>query len=242
MLILWFRCKYAILTKTESGGNRISMESIQFIFDFILHIDVHLENMIQSYGLWTFGILWGIIFSETGLVFLPFLPGDSLLFAAGALSAKSTGNFNVGALIAVCISAAFIGNTVNYFIGQFFGEKILSTSFFKKIIKPEQLEKSRAFFEKHGVVSIVLARFIPIVRTIVPFIAGVSEMTWKKYTLYNLIGAVTWVTLFIMTGYLFGNIPFVAHNFSLVVIAIVFISLVPLVLELIRNRRQKVNN
>ncbi|MGL4662323.1 MAG: VTT domain-containing protein, partial [Culicoidibacterales bacterium] len=127
------------------------MEFIKFIFDFILHIDSHLETMIQSYGLWTFGILWSIIFSETGLVFLPFLPGDSLLFAAGALSAKATTDFNVIAVLFTCITAAFIGNTVNYFIGQFFGEKILSTKFFKKIIKPEQLEKSHAFFEKHGV-------------------------------------------------------------------------------------------
>lgn len=214
------------------------MEFIKFILDFILHIDSHLEVMIQSYGLWTFGILWAIIFSETGLVFLPFLPGDSLLFAAGALSAKATTNFNVVLVLLTCISAAFIGNTVNYFVGQFFGEKILSTTFFKKIIKPEQLEKSRAFFEKHGVVSIVLARFIPIVRTIVPFIAGVSEMTWKKYTLYNIIGAVLWVSIFVVVGYLFGNIPFVSDNFSLVVIMIVFISLVPIIVEVIRNKKK----
>lgn len=215
------------------------MEFITFIFNFILHIDSHLETMIQTYGLWTFGILWGIIFSETGLVFLPFLPGDSLLFAAGALSAKSTTDFNVVAVLITCISAAFIGNTVNYFVGQFFGEKILATQFFKRIIKPEQLEKSHAFFEKHGVVSIVLARFIPIVRTIVPFIAGVSDMTWKKYTLYNLVGAVVWVSIFVIVGYLFGNIPFVANNFSLVVIMIVFISLIPILVEVIRNKKAK---
>lgn len=215
------------------------MDMIRFVIDFILHIDSHLEAMIQSYGFWTFGILWGIIFSETGLVFLPFLPGDSLLFAAGALSAKSTANFNVFLVLFTCISAAFIGNTVNYFVGQFFGEKILSTKFFKKIIKPEQLAKSHAFFEKHGVVSIILARFIPIIRTIVPFIAGVSEMTWKKYTLYNLIGAVSWVSLFVIVGYLFGNIPFVSHNFSLVVMMIVFISLVPIIIEFIRNKKSK---
>lgn len=213
------------------------MGFIQQVIDFILHIDKHLADMIQTYGGWTFGILWAIIFSETGLVFLPFLPGDSLLFAAGALSAKVT-EFNILVLLLVCISAAFIGNTVNYFVGNLFGEKILSTKFFKKIIKPEQLEKSHAFFEKYGVVSIVLARFIPIVRTIVPFIAGISKMSWRKYTFYNLVGAVSWVSLFIMVGFFFGNIPFVEKNFSLVVMAIIVISVVPVIIEVIRSRKK----
>lgn len=212
------------------------MDFINGIINFILHIDKHLAEMIQSYGNWTFAILWGIIFSETGLVFLPFLPGDSLLFAAGALSASVQG-FNIFVLLIVCVTAAFIGNMVNYFVGQLFGEKILSTKFFKRIIKPEQLEKSHAFFEKHGVVSIVLARFIPIIRTIVPFIAGVSEMTWKKFMVYNFIGAFSWVTLITLAGYFFGGIEVVKNNFSLVVIAIILISVLPVIIELVRGRK-----
>lgn len=214
------------------------MDFINGIINFILHIDKHLAEMIQSYGNWTFAILWGIIFSETGLVFLPFLPGDSLLFAAGALSASVQG-FNIFVLLIVCITAAFIGNTVNYFVGQLFGEKILSTKFFKRIIKPEQLEKSHAFFEKHGVVSIVLARFIPIIRTIVPFIAGVSEMTWKKFMVYNFVGAFSWVMLITLAGYFFGGIEVVKNNFSLVVIAIILISVLPVIIELVRGRKTK---
>lgn len=212
------------------------MEVLKSLINFILHIDKHLATMIQTYGVGTFAILWAIIFSETGLVFLPFLPGDSLLFAAGALSASVQG-FNIIVLLVACISAAFIGNMVNYFVGQLFGEKILSTKFFKRIIKPEQLEKSHAFFEKHGVVSIVLARFIPIVRTIVPFIAGVSEMTWKKFMVYNFIGAFSWVVLITMAGYFFGGIEIVKNNFSLVVIAIIIISLVPIIIEVVRNKK-----
>ena len=213
------------------------MNIIKVIIDFIMHIDKNLEIMIKTYGMGAYAILGAIIFAETGLVVLPFLPGDSLLFAAGALSAKPNG-FSFPVLLLVCISMAFIGNTVNYFIGSFFGKKILSTNFFKKIIKDEQLKKAHDFFEKHGVVSIVLARFVPILRTVVPFIAGISEMSWKKYMFYNFIGAVSWVTLLLSAGSFFGNIPFVEKNFSVVVLAIVFISVLPVVFEVIRKRKK----
>lgn len=208
------------------------------IIDFILHIDKHLVEMIDSYGWATYFILFAIIFSETGLVFLPFLPGDSLLFAAGALSV-SDGGFNVILLLILCITAAFLGNTINYIVGHFFGERILKTSFMQRIIKPEQLQKSHEFFEKYGTKSIVLARFIPIIRTIVPFLAGISEMTFKKYTIYNFVGAFLWVSLCILSGYFFGQIPLIKDNFSFVVLAIIGISLVPIAFEVYRARKEK---
>lgn len=213
------------------------MNIVTNLIDFLLHIDTHLANLIATYGDLIYIIIGGIIFIETGLVFFPFLPGDSLLFAGGALSASDSG-LNLIILITVCFSAAFLGNTVNYFIGKLFGEKILKTEFFKKIISEQQLEKSHNFFEKHGAASLVIARFIPIVRTIVPFVAGVSEMSWRKYMMYNFIGALAWVLLGVLAGYFFGNLPFVKENFSFVVIGIVIISIAPMIYHFIKDKKK----
>jgi membrane-associated protein len=201
---------------------------IATIIDFILNIDVHLTQLTATYGVWVYVFLFIIIFCETGLVVMPFLPGDSLLFAAGALAGMNS--LNIYLLIVMFISAAFLGDTVNYWIGRYIGPKAFSmnTWFFKK----EYLEKAKAFFDKHGVKSIVLARFVPIVRTFAPFVAGIGEMEYKTFIKYNFIGGVIWVTLFTLAGYFFGNIEFIKHNFEYVIFAIIGISVLPMIYEI----------
>jgi membrane-associated protein len=201
---------------------------INTIIDFILHIDVHLTQLTLDYGVWVYIILFLIVFCETGLVVMPFLPGDSLLFAAGALSA--IGGMNIYLVFVIFLLAAFLGDTVNYWIGKYIGPKAFSmnTWFFKK----EYLEKAKAFFDKHGVKSIVLARFVPIVRTFAPFIAGIGDMEYKTFITYNFIGGLAWVVLFVFAGYFFGNVPFVKHNFEIVIFAIIGISAIPIVYEI----------
>jgi len=211
------------------------MNPIQAAVEFILHIDEKLIFITQTYGTLAYAILFAIIFIETGLVIMPFLPGDSLLFAAGTLAA--IGSFNIVYLILLCITAAFLGDTTNYWIGHFLGQEM--TRRFPKIVKPEYLAKAQAFYEKHGGMAIVLARFVPIVRTFAPFVAGVGKMTYPHFLAYNIIGGVIWVSLFTLLGFFFGNLPFVQQHFELAVVAIILISLLPMVVESIKARREK---
>ncbi|OIP04192.1 hypothetical protein AUK18_00480 [Candidatus Beckwithbacteria bacterium CG2_30_44_31] len=206
------------------------------LVDFILHIDVHLEQLIVAYGLVTYAILFLIIFGETGLVVTPFLPGDSLLFAAGALAAL--GSFNIFILLGLLISAAILGDTVNYWIGHFFGERLIANP--KVPIKKKHIDKTKAFFEKYGGKTIILARFVPIVRTFAPFVAGIGKMSYQKFISFNVIGGIAWVSLFLLSGFYFGNIPAVKHNFSLVIMGIILVSILPMIAEVVRNKKNRV--
>jgi membrane-associated protein len=205
------------------------MELIRQIVDLFLHLDKHLNAVIQDYGGWTYAILFVIIFCETGLVVTPVLPGDSLLFAAGALSAS--GPLNPLWLIVFLITAAILGDTVNYWIGHFFGEKFMC------FLKPEHLRRTHAFYEKYGGETIILCRFVPIVRTFAPFVAGVGSMTYAKFIIYNVIGGALWVVLFVLGGFWFGRLEFVQKNFGLVELVIIILSVMPMVIEVLRARR-----
>jgi membrane-associated protein len=210
------------------------MEVIQFLIDFVLHMDVYLPEIINDYGAWTYGILSGIIFLETGVVVTPFLPGDSLLFAAGTFAAL--GSLNPFLLFGLLATAAILGDTVNYHIGQYIGERAFSGEI--KFLKQEYLEKTQIFYEKHGGKAIILARFVPIIRTFAPFVAGVGTMKYRRFITFNVVGGIAWVAIFIFLGYFFGNIPFVRKNFELVIFAIIFISFIPPVWEFIKARRE----
>ena len=210
------------------------MEIIKFLIDFVLHMDVYLNDIITNYGAWTYGILFFVIFLETGFVVTPFLPGDSLLFAAGTFAAL--GALNPIYLFLLLTVSAIIGDTVNYSIGHYIGPKAFSGEI--KFLKKEHLEKTQIFYEKHGGKTIILARFIPIIRTFAPFVAGIGIMKYSKFILYNVVGAISWVAIFISLGYFFGNIPFVQKNFEFVIFAIIFISFIPPVLEVIKARRE----
>ena len=208
------------------------MEFLKGLLDLFLHLDEYLAQIITDYGMWTYGILFAVIFVETGLVIMPFLPGDSLLFAAGTFAAL--GSLNIWALIGLLIAAAFLGDTVNYSIGHYLGDRAYNI----KWIKREYLDKTHAFFEKHGGKAIFLARFVPIVRTVAPFVAGIGKMSYGYFITYNLVGGVTWVLLFTLAGYLFGNIPFVKENFEYVIIVIILISVLPMVYEWLKAKRE----
>ncbi len=208
------------------------MQILKLVLDFVLHIDKHLMAITQQYGVWSYLLLFGVIFMETGLVVTPFLPGDSLLFAAGSLAV--IGSFNIWILLAVGFAAAFLGDTANYWIGYFFGEKLFAKD--RAFLKQSNLKKAQDFYDKHGVYTIVLARFVPIVRTFAPCVAGMSKMKYTTFMKYNIIGSALWVPLFLFLGYFFGNIPFVKHNFELVMVAIVLISVVPIAYELIKGK------
>ncbi len=213
------------------------------IIDFILHIDKHLETFIATYGILVYLLLFLIIFCETGLVVTPFLPGDSLLFAAGALAANEANNLNVGVIIALLIVAALIGDNTNYFIGKFLAKKGEGAKLFGIFtIKKEYLDKTHSFYEKYGARTIILARFVPIVRTFAPFVAGVGSMTYKKYIVYCIAGAILWVSLLTFTGYAFGNIPWIKNNFEIVVLIIILISLLPIVFEFIKHKIKNKND
>jgi membrane-associated protein len=209
------------------------MELLKSIADFVLHIDVHLTELILAYGLWTYAILFIIIFSETGLVVAPFLPGDSLLFAAGALSA--IGSMDPLWLFVLLSAAAIAGNSVNYAIGHYLGPRILRDGKVRFLNK-EYLERAHKFYEQHGGKTIVFARFIPILRTFAPFVAGVGFMAYTRFMVYNIVAGIAWVGLFIFGGYFFGNLPAVKSNFTLVIGAIIVISLIPAVIEFFRHR------
>ena len=211
------------------------MEIIAKIIDFVLHLDKHLSTLIQTFGLWTYFILFLVIFLETGFVVTPFLPGDSLLFAAGTFAA--VGALDVVLLFFLLSVAAVLGDTVNYWIGHFVGPKVFTkekTRFFKK----EYLDKTHRFYEKYGAETIIIARFVPIVRTFAPFVAGIGRMSYWKFISYNVIGGIGWVAIFVFGGYFFGNIPFVRKNFSFVIIAIIIVSVLPAVFEFFRHRRE----
>ena len=208
------------------------MQLLAQLFDFILHIDRHLSEIIADYGTWTYLVLFTIVFIETGLVVFPFLPGDSLLFAAGALAA--TGSLNVWVVFGLLAAAAILGDTVNYWIGNRVGPRVFKEDV--RFLKREHLERTQKFYEKHGGKTIFLARFIPIIRTFAPFVAGVGTMRYGKFIAYNVVGGLVWTSGFTFAGYFFGNIPIVRDNFGLVVIAIIVISVLPVVYELLQHR------
>lgn len=211
------------------------MEIVKFLIDFIIHLDVHLGEIISTYGGLTYGILFLIIFAETGLVVTPFLPGDSLLFAAGAFAAL--GDLNIWLMVGFLMLAAILGDTVNYWVGHFFGQKIVDNPKIK-FVNQEHIDKTQAFYKKHGGKTIVLARFVPIVRTFAPFVAGVGKMNYSQFILYNVVGGVVWVMLFGWAGFFFGNMPAVKHNFTLVIFAIIGVSLVPMLVEWLKAKKK----
>jgi membrane-associated protein len=209
------------------------MKWISTVIDFILHLDKYIHLLIQDFGMWTYWILFLVIFCETGFVVTPFLPGDSLLFACGAFAAR--GAFKIGWLFIILSMAAVIGDTVNYWIGYFVGPKIFqkeNVRFFKK----EYLDRTHKFYEKYGGITIIIARFIPIVRTFAPFVAGIGKMTYWRFISFNVIGGIGWVAIFVFGGYFFGNIPFVKKNFTFIIFAIIIISVLPVVVEIIRKK------
>ncbi len=208
---------------------------IQQLIDFILHIDVHLAALTAEYGLWIYAILFVIIFCETGLVVTPFLPGDSLLFVAGTLAAIGGNHLNVHLLAALLLLAAVLGDASNYLIGKFFGMKLFRNPD-SRIFKRSYLEKTHRFYEKHGGKTIIIARFVPIVRTFAPFVAGVGEMHYGRFFSFNVVGGMAWVLLFTYAGYLFGELDFVKNNLSLLVVAIIFVSMLPAIVEIVRQK------
>ncbi|WP_313384897.1 DedA family protein [Chishuiella sp.] len=216
------------------------MEVLMGLFDFIMHIDQHLSEFVNQYGLWVYAILFLIIFVETGVVVMPFLPGDSLLFAAGMVAAQSNNHLNIVIMIVVLLIAAILGDTLNYSIGRGLGNRALKIKLFgKQIVQEEQIEKTHSFYEKYGSKTIVVARFVPIVRTLAPFVAGIGRMGYSIFITYNIIGAILWVVGLSLIGYFLGNIPWVQHNFSKVVLAIIVISILPVVFEVIKEKFSK---
>lgn len=210
------------------------MELIQQFFSIFVHLDKYLELIVRDYGLWTYLILFLIIFCETGLVVTPFLPGDSLLFATGALAATTA--LEVGWLLGLLSVAAIAGDTANYWIGHLVGPRVFSGES-NRFLNREHLERTHRFYEKHGGKTIIIARFMPIIRTFAPFVAGVGSMNYARFILYNLVGGIAWVGIFIGGGYLFGNIPMVKRNFTLVIMVIIVVSVFPGVVEFVRHRR-----
>jgi len=213
----------------------IPMEIFMHLIDFILHIDKHLNVIIQSYGVWSYLILFVIIFCETGLVVTPFLPGDSLLFAAGAFAA--IGAFDVKLVFLIITIAAIGGDTVNYWIGHIVGPKVFHKENVRFLNK-KHLERTHEFYERYGGKTIILARFVPIIRTFAPFVAGIGKMTYWHFITYNIVGGIAWPLLFIFGGYFFGNLPIVKKYFTLVILAIILISVLPIIYELVRTRLQ----
>ena len=213
------------------------MEFIKDFIDLFLHLDTHLQTVIQSYGTWTYVILFLIIFCETGLVVTPILPGDSLLFAAGAFAA--TGSLDLAWLLILLTVAAVLGDAINYAIGHFMGPKVFSQPD-SRFLKREYLDRTHQFYEKYGGKTIIIARFVPIVRTFAPFVAGVGSMTYAKFASYNVTGGLLWVGVCVLAGYAFGNIPVVQENFTLVILGIIFVSILPGIIEFLRQRQQTV--
>ncbi len=211
------------------------MELIQYLIDLFLHLDEHLSTVIQTYGTWTYALLFSIIFMETGFVVTPFLPGDSLLFAAGTFASPALGSpLSIGLLWLLLCGAAILGDTVNYWIGHFVGPRAFTGEI--RFLKKEYLDRTHEFYERHGGKTIVLARFVPIIRTFAPFVAGIGAMSYGRFITYNVVGGIAWVTIFTLGGYFFGNLPFVKENFTFVVLAIILISVLPMVYEVIKER------
>lgn len=211
------------------------MDLIKYLIDFILHLDKHLVELVAQYGTWTYAILFLIIFCETGLVVTPFLPGDSLIFAVGALAAKDA--LNLYLVSVLMIVAAIIGDTLNYWIGYKIGPRIFSSEE-SRWLNRQHLERTHQFYEKYGGKTIIIARFMPIIRTFAPFVAGIGRMSYGRFLVYNVAGGIVWIVIFIAAGYLFGNIPIVKRNFTLVIFGIIFISILPGLIEYLRARRQ----
>lgn len=212
------------------------MEAIESLIDFILHIDQHLEYFINAYGYWVYAILFLIIFVETGVVVMPFLPGDSLLFAAGMLAAQQN-DLNVWIVIGLLLIAAIAGDSLNYSIGKKFGMKVTRIKIFgKQFVQQEHIDKTHSFYEKYGSKTIVIARFVPIVRTLAPFVAGIGRMGYQTFLTYNVLGAIIWVVGVTLVGYFLGNIPIIKDNFSKVVIGIIILSLLPIIYEFVKAK------
>ncbi|MCC7210251.1 MAG: DedA family protein [Candidatus Brocadia sp.] len=212
------------------------VEWLKYFIDFVLHLDKHLFELVSTYGIWTLVFLFLIVFAETGFIATPFLPGDSLLFAAGAVAA--TGALNIYILVGVLVAAAILGDTANYWFGYHLGPKIFrkhKSAFFN----PEYLERTNRFFEKYGGKTIIIARFIPIIRTFAPFVAGIGRMSYVRFASYNIFGAIFWVPPFAFLGYFLGTLPIIKQNFGFMIIAIIVISLIPAVVEYIRHRQMK---
>lgn len=214
------------------------METIKQLIDFILHIDKHLADIIAAYHTLTYLVLFAIIFAETGFVVTPFLPGDSLLFAAGALIAGGNTGLDIYLLGIILIVAAFTGNTVNYLLGRYFGPLVFKEK--NKVLKLDYYLQTKAFFDKHGGKAVIFSRFMPIIRTIAPFVAGVGKMPLLRYSLYNIIGGAAWIILFLFAGYMLGNVPFFKAHISLVGVAIILISIIPPIIAGIAGRKKKV--
>lgn len=214
------------------------MEFIQGIAGFIFHIDKHLSILIEHTGVWSYLVLFLIIFAETGLVVTPFLPGDSLLFAAGALA--GIGAFNVSALFILLLVAAIAGDSFNYMVGKAIGEKMLKKH--SRFLKKEYLDRTHSFYEKYGGKTIILARFVPVVRTFAPFVAGVGKMKYVHFLAYNVFGGLLWVSLFVFGGFFFGNTPMIKNNFSVTILVIIVLSILPAIIEIWKHRKQKPSN
>lgn len=212
------------------------MELIKTVFDFVIHIDVHLSAIIQAYGTWTYLILFLIIFCETGLVVTPLLPGDSLLFAAGTFAAK--GDLNIMWLFILLSIAAILGDTANYWIGDYIGPRVFHKANVRFLNK-EYLDRTHRFYEKYGGKTIIIARFVPIIRTFAPFVAGIGSMTYLRFISYNIIGGIAWIAACVFAGYFFGNIHVVRQNFTIVIAAIIFISILPGIIEFIRQYNER---
>lgn len=212
------------------------MDLLALILDFILHVDVHLQSLMNNYGLWVYAILFLIIFCETGLVVTPFLPGDSLLFAAGALTVGTA--LDVNLLAGALIVAAVLGNITNYTIGHFFGERLFQNPN-SRIFRRDHLDKTQAFFAKHGGKTIIMTRFLPIVRTFAPFVAGMGAMTYQRFMAFNFVGGLLWVVSFVYAGHFFGNLPAIRQNFTLLIVGIIVISVLPIVIGGVRQRMKR---
>jgi membrane-associated protein len=211
------------------------MEMILKFFDMLLHLDKYIDLLIRDYGMWTYLIFFIIVFCETGLVVTPFLPGDSLLFVAGTFAAL--GSLNLTWLLVLLTIAAILGDTINYWIGNYIGPKVFQMQN-SRVFRKEYLDRTHQFYEKYGPITIVIGRFIPIIRTFAPFLAGVGSMTYGKFLTYNVVGGILWIASFTLGGYFFGNLPFVRKNFTFVIVAIIVISVMPTVIEYVRQRRQ----
>lgn len=211
------------------------MEFVYGLIDFILHIDDHLRDLVRDYGLWVYLILFLIIFCETGLVVTPFLPGDSLLFVAGALAALEDNGLNVYLLTLLLVIAAILGDSINFEIGKYFGHKLFSNPN-SKIFKQSYLKKTNEFYDRHGGKTIILARFVPIIRTFAPFVAGMGRMNYKFFVRYNIFGGVIWVSIFLFLGYFVGNIPWIQKNLKFLIVFIIVFSLLPGIIEIVRNK------
>ncbi len=213
-------------------------ELLKNFLDIILHIDVHLQQWVTDYRTWTYLILFLIIFMETGFVVTPFLPGDSMLFAAGTVAAMDGQPLSMAILVPLLIAAAFLGDTANYFSGKYLGNAVYEKNY--RFIKREYLDKTHAFYEKHGGKTIIIARFMPIIRTFAPFVAGIGTMSYRRFTSFNIIGGMLWVSSFCIAGYFFGNIPLVKKNFTIAIFVIIFLSILPMIIAYIKNKMNKI--